>query len=93
VPTIAGKIRSDDFGSVIEVVLRLKVAMALLLTIWLALAAYSAVDIASQALSHGRSPALAFVWAGLCVFVCTVMQRGFVIESRKDQRFLEELIR
>jgi len=93
VPAITGRIRSEGAGSAIELVLRLKVAIALFLTIWLALAAYSAVDIASEAFSRGRSPALAFVWAGLFVFVSTVMQRGFVVESRKDQRFLEELIR
>ena len=93
VPTITGRIRSESAGSRIEVVLRLHIAIALFITIWLVLVATSAVTIASDALSRGRSPAMALVWAGIIVFVCTAMQRGFVVESRKDQRFLEELIR
>ena|SRR5215831_6830336 len=92
-PAITGRIRSEGAGSAIELVLRLKIAIALFITIWLVLAATAAVNLVSDALSRGRSPAMALVWAGIIVFVCTVMQRGFVVESRKDQRFLEELIR
>src|SRR5215471_2697940 len=87
------RFRSESAGSRIEVVLRLHIAVALFITIWLVVVATSAVTIASDAHSRGRSPAMALVWAGIIVFVCTAMQRGFVVESRKDQRFLEELIR
>ena len=93
VPAITGRIRSESAGSRIEVVLRLHIAVALFITIWLVVVATSAVTIASDAHSRGRSPAMALVWAGIIVFVCTAMQGGFVVESRKDQRFLEELIR
>ena len=91
-PTIIGRIRADEAGSEIEMVLRLHLAVAVFMVVWLGGAAAAATVGAVEVLRGHPSPA-GLIPLAMFVFGYVLMQAGFVVESRRAKRFFDEVIR
>src|SRR5215831_2534302 len=81
-PTIIGRIRADEAGSAIDMVLRLHLFVAVFMVVWLGGAAAGAI-VGAVEISHGHASAVGLIPLGLFIFGYVLMQGGFVFESRK----------
>ncbi|MFN0063228.1 MAG: hypothetical protein ACKVPX_12040 [Myxococcaceae bacterium] len=90
-PTVVGSVRSDGTGAVIEATLRLNPFVTAFMALWLGGVTAGAIGMTAHQLSGGKNPAAAVVPALMFVFGYLLMQGGFLFESRKAKRFLEEI--